>query len=326
MNYNEKIAPIITAIEELIKENQRIIDSKERLRESVSILTNVPMDDENFFENVLQFGDDPIIGKSVITILDEYDKIEKTNFDSKEICALKKALLIMQNPIMTEEVQPVEEEHEEEIVPTEEKVEDETVEIVNPEEVPVEAVKTEFKPSNELPLGYVRFDATKLGLKNEYAVNRRFAKIYAINRKRFINSVTQNPHTFELEGKKILLSDILDCLPNLTEKNDNDADITTQVEDDKIIQADPKESVYIDWLGLPYHKYKLYGNGDVFNTITGKTLKPRKWSPTNKYLSVRLSFTTNAVGERGSAFTKDTIIVQVRNLMKHQHWHYIENI
>jgi hypothetical protein len=311
----------------MVDDNQKVIDYRARFVQSISVLVGLPVDTEDLMDQALSLGDDPIIGASVISLLDEYDKVNKiAQFDAQELEAIKTAINILRNPVMAET--KVEEEHIEEpanskeeytapeISVEEKSIEEPAKEVENEhkEEEKVEQSTDSF-PACEIPHGFHEMDSEKWELKGRYAISTD-GRLFNLGTGKYTGSAvpTDGGFVLEIEGKKLRFSDIISEIFGVEKKNDVPGDTTSEsttaavdaatepeqtatetVEERFEEEEREPEPVMITWIkGINPNKYKLFPDGRVYNYVTGKSLIQSKGL-------VNLSSTMCSTGERTGA-------------------------
>ena len=271
-------------------------------------------------DQALSLGDDPIIGASVISLLDEYDKVNKiAQFDAQELCAIKLAINILQNPAIVEtKVDPKEEYTAREISVEEERVEEPAKEVGNDKEEEMVEQSTDSFLACEIPHGFHEIDAGKWELKGRYAVSTD-GRLFNLSTGKHTGTAvpTDGGFVLEIEGKKLRFSDIISGIFGIEKKNDVPRDTTpesTTASDDAATEPEQTatetveegceegceeerelEPVMITWIkGINPNKYKLFPDGRVYNYVTGKSLVQWKGM-------VSLSSTMCSTGERTGA-------------------------
>ena len=321
--YFKSINPVIDQLQTMIDDNQKVIDYRARFVQSISVLVGLPVDTEDLMDQALALGDDPIIGASVISLLDEYDKVNKiAQFDAQELNAIKLAIDILKDPTsvkVTESHVAVPEEETKEVYTAPEiSVEEEHEEPVEVKEVKEDEKvekSTDSFPTCEIPHGFHEIDSGKWQLKGRYAVATD-GRVFNLGTGRHTGSAvpTDDGFVLEIEGKKLRFSDIISGIFGIEKKNDVARDTTSEpatAVDDAATESEQAaapaaeerceeeqgvlEPVMITWIkGVNPNKYKLFPDGRVYNYVTGKSLIQCKGM-------VKLSSTMCSTGERTGA-------------------------
>lgn len=321
--YQKSINPIIDQLQNMVDDNQKVIDYRARFVQSISVLVGLPADTEDLMDQALSLGDDPIIGSSVISLLDEYDKVNKiAQFDAQELDAIKLAISILRNPAMAGT--KVEEEHIEEpanpkedtapeISAEEEHVEESVKEVENDKEEEKVEQSTDSFHACEIPHGFHEIDSRRWELKGKYAIATD-GRLFNLGTGKHTGAAvpTDGGFVLEIEGKKLLFGDIISEIFGIEKKNDvgdttsesttTFVDAATETEQTATETAEERfeeerelEPVMITWIkGINPNKYKLFPDGRVYNYVTGKSLIQCKGM-------VNLSSTMCSTGERTGA-------------------------